>query len=87
MRVILTRLHMRLLPISIVKKWQLIKRLPIDNCVKETVKKRIVTETHGIRFMYESGFLFIVLPSGRRLAYVKPKFCENITQAIAKSVV
>ena len=89
----------------------------IDNCVKETVKKRITTETHGIRFMHESGFLFIVLPSGRRLAYVKPKmgvnqfggesvtyegvggtkkwerlesygpkFCENITQAIARDI-
>lgn len=89
----------------------------IDNCVKETVKKKITTETHGIRFMYESGFLFIVLPSGRRLAYVKPKmgvnqfggesvtyegvggtkkwerlesygpkFCENITQAIARDI-
>ena len=27
----------------------------IDNCVKETVKKRVATETHGIRFKYESG--------------------------------
>lgn len=89
----------------------------VDNCVKETVKKRIMTETHGIRFTYESGFLFITLPSGRRLAYVKPKigvnqfggesvtyegvggtkkwerlesygpkFCENITQAIARDI-
>lgn len=89
----------------------------VDNCVKETIKKRIPTETHGIRFSYESGFLFIALPSGRRLAYVKPrmgtnqfggesvtyegvggtkkwerlesygpKFCENITQAIARDV-
>ena len=49
----------------------------IDSCVKETVKKRITTETHDIRFMYESGFLFIVLPSGRRLAYVKPKMGVN----------
>lgn len=89
----------------------------IDRCVKDAVIKRIDTETHGIRFSYESGFLFIKLPSGRRLAYVKPKmginqfgsesvtyegiggtkkwgrlesygpkFCENITQAIARDV-
>ena len=32
----------------------------IDNCVKETVKKRITTETHGIRFMYESGEMVII---------------------------
>lgn len=49
----------------------------IDRCVKETVIKRIDTETHGIRFRYESGFLFIELPSGRRLAYVKPKMGIN----------
>ena len=35
------------------------------------------TETHGIKFSYESGFLFIELPSGRRLAYVKPRIEEN----------
>ena len=33
--------------------------------------------THGIRFAYQSGFLFITLPSGRRLAYVKPRIGEN----------
>ena len=49
----------------------------IDNCVKETVKKRVTTETHGIRFVYESGFLFIILPSGRKLAYIKPRMGMN----------
>ena len=89
----------------------------IDACIKQTVKQRIPTETHGIHFTYESGFLFIELPSGRKLAYVKPKmginqfgsesvtyegiggtkkweriesygpkFCENITQAIARDL-
>ena len=32
---------------------------------------------HGIRFIYESGMLFIQLPSGRRLSYPKPKLQEN----------
>ena len=49
----------------------------VDYAVKECVKKRIPTETHGIRFAYQSGMLFIMLPSGRRLAYVKPRIGEN----------
>ena len=49
----------------------------VDRCVKETVMKRIPTETHGLRFTYQSGMLFITLPSGRRLAYVKPKIGIN----------
>ena len=32
----------------------------VDRCVKETVKKRVPTETHGIRFIYQSGMLFII---------------------------
>jgi DNA polymerase len=50
----------------------------VDRVVKECVKKRISTETHGIRFAYQSGLLFSTLPSGRRLAYVKPRMGENI---------
>lgn len=49
----------------------------VDREVKRCVKERCVTETHGLRFIYKSGFLFITLPSGRRLAYVKPKIGEN----------
>lgn len=49
----------------------------VDYAVKECVKKRIPTETHGVRFAYQSGMLFITLPSGRRLAYVKPRIGEN----------
>ena len=50
----------------------------VDYAVKECVKKRIPTETHGVRFAYQSGMLFITLLSGRRLAYVKPRIGENI---------
>lgn len=49
----------------------------VDRAVKEAVDLRTISETHGIQFVYESGFLFICLPSGRRLAYVKPRIGEN----------
>lgn len=49
----------------------------VDRCVKTSIKQRTATETHGIRFIYQSGMLFIALPSGRRLCYVKPKIGEN----------
>ena len=49
----------------------------VDRCVKDTVTMRIPTQTHGIKFSYKSGMLFIHLPSGRKLCYVKPKIGEN----------
>lgn len=49
----------------------------VDRAVKKAVKEKTSTEAHGIKFTHESGFLFIKLPSGRRLAYVKPKIGEN----------
>lgn len=57
---------------NIVKFWW-----DVDHCVKDTVKNRVPTETHGIRFRYQSGMLFILLPSGRQLSYVKPRMGEN----------
>ena len=49
----------------------------VDAAAKRCVKEKTITESHGIRFSYQSGFLFITLPSGRRLAYVKPRIGEN----------
>ncbi len=49
----------------------------VDTAVKECIRKRVPTGTHGLRFTYQSGMLFITLPSGRRLAYVKPRIGEN----------
>ena len=49
----------------------------VDRAVKECIKKKMPTETHGIRFSYQSGMLFITLFSGRRLAYVKPRIGKN----------
>ena len=49
----------------------------IDRAVKTTVREHIPTEVAGLKFTYESGFLFMRLPSGRRLAYVKPRMGIN----------
>lgn len=57
---------------NIVRLWW-----DVDRAAMKAVKERTVTETHGIRFAYQSGMLFITPPSGRRLAYVKPRIGEN----------
>lgn len=49
----------------------------VDHAVKEAIRLRTEAETHGIRFIYQSAMLFIELPSGRRLSYVKPHIGEN----------
>ena len=49
----------------------------VDKAAMESVRNRTVTETHGFRFIYKSGMLFISLPSGRYLAYVKPRIGMN----------
>jgi DNA polymerase len=49
----------------------------VDKAVKEAVRGKTTTNTHDIKFSHESGFLFITLPSGRRLAYVKPRMGTN----------
>lgn len=50
----------------------------VDSAVKTTIKTRALTEVNAIKFMYKSGMLFIHLPSGRNLCYVKPKIGENM---------
>ena len=49
----------------------------VDEAVKTAVKMHITTETHGLKFIWKSGMLFIELPSKRRLCYVKPRIGEN----------
>ncbi|MBH1941289.1 DNA polymerase [Mobilitalea sibirica] len=49
----------------------------VDTAVKTAVTQKTTTETHGIYFIYQSGMLFIKLPSGRKLTYVKPKIGIN----------
>ena len=56
----------------IVKLWW-----AVDDAVMTAIRMRSSTETHGIRFTCQSGMLFITLPSGRQLSYVKPRIGEN----------
>ena len=49
----------------------------VDKAVKNTVRKRTTNKTHGLTFSYQSGMMFMTLPSGRRLAYVKPRIEPN----------
>jgi len=57
---------------NIVRFWY-----EVDNAAIQAVGERIPTETHGIRFECQSEWLFITLPSRRRLAYYKPQIGVN----------
>lgn len=57
---------------NIVKLWW-----DVDRAVKKCIKEKTEANVKGLHIFCESGFLFIELPSGRRLAYVKPKIGEN----------
>lgn len=48
-----------------------------DRAAMNAVKNRSTENVKGIQFSYQSGMLFITLPSGRRLTYVKPKIGIN----------
>lgn len=56
----------------IVKLWW-----AVDDAIMTAIRVKSSTETHGIRFTCQSGMLFITLPSGRQLSYVKPRIGEN----------
>ena len=49
----------------------------VDTAVKDAIKQRTKTQVGDITFVMKNGMLFITLPSGRRLAYVKPRIGEN----------
>mgnify|MGYP001632677911 FL=1 len=49
----------------------------IDAAVKKAVMYKTSVQSHGFRIYYKSGMLFIDLPSGRRLVYVKPRMGTN----------
>ena len=57
---------------NIVKFWW-----AVDHAVMKAITERTTTETHGLTFTCRSGMLFITLPSGRKLAYVKPRIGMN----------
>ncbi|MBF1688543.1 MAG: DNA polymerase [Selenomonas sp.] len=49
----------------------------VDRAAKDCIRERSTKVTHGIRFIYQGSMMFIELPSGRRLSYVKPRIGEN----------
>ena len=49
----------------------------VDSAVKKVIKEKQPQMVKGVKFYYQSGMLFILLPSGRTLAYVKPRIGEN----------
>ena len=49
----------------------------VDRAVKYVVANKASYECYGLTFSYEKGILFIRLPSGRRLAYVRPRMGIN----------
>lgn len=49
----------------------------VDSAVKKAIKEKTTQSTHGVSFCCRSGMLFIQLPSGRVLSYVKPRMGEN----------
>jgi len=57
---------------KIVKFWW-----NVDRAVMEAVKYKHTTSNYGLTFSCRSGMLFITLPSGRTLSYVKPKVGTN----------
>ena len=57
---------------NIVRLWW-----DVDSAVMEAVADGSETKTHGIRFTCTDDMLFITLPSGRRLIYVKPRIGTN----------
>ena len=49
----------------------------VEEAAKTAVKEKTTTRTHGLVFTYRGGMLYITLPSGRHLSYVKPRIGEN----------
>ncbi len=49
----------------------------VDSAAIGAIKYRTISKTHGILFTYRSGMLFVTLPSGRNLTYVKPRIETN----------
>ena len=49
----------------------------VDAAAVKAVKEKTTVPYGNLCFSYESGILFVTLPSGRRLSYIKPRMCEN----------
>lgn len=49
----------------------------VDRAIKQTLEDGTTHRTHGLMFSLQKGILFIRLPSGRSLAYVKPRLIDG----------
>ena len=51
----------------------------VDKAAKKAINERTteVLEKYKLKFIYDPGVLFIELPSGRRLSYIRPKIEPN----------
>lgn len=49
----------------------------IDDAIKCVIKTHSCIKSHGLIFTWRSGMLFITLPSGRKLTYIKPRIGES----------
>lgn len=49
----------------------------VDQAVKTAIRERTTVSLGKLSFEFRSGMLFIHLPSGRCLSYVKPRLCLN----------
>lgn len=57
---------------NIVKLWY-----EVGNAAIRVIKEKSIEKVRNLTFKYESGILFIALPGGRQLSYVKPKIGIN----------
>lgn len=57
---------------NIVKLWY-----AAENAAKKAIMNKTTTETNGVKFICRNGMLFVELPSGRHLSYVKPRMGVN----------
>lgn len=49
----------------------------VDRAIKQTLEDGTTHRTHGLMFSLQKGILFIRLPSGRSLAYVRPRLIDG----------
>ena len=57
---------------NIVRYWW-----DVDMAAKTAIRKQIPQSVGNVHFETRNGMLFVTLPSGRKLAYVKPRLEEN----------
>lgn len=59
----------------------------VDTAVKKVIRDKKSQIVKGVKFFYQSGMLFVTLPSGRTLSYVKPRMGENRFGGDARDII